>query len=185
MRRLLGILAILFVSTGVCACSDDALELTERLTVAMQGTFVAPVDADGNAEPRFQNYVLTDVVLIEAGGVETSVYKATEATALKIVNRSQIIYEADLAELVDKTFTSARVSFQPGITGGGKIEDAMAVTLVDPELEIPSPFTVEATTTYRLNIEVQWKNTVTRDEDSDPKTETMTAPSFALDLGKG
>ena len=183
MRLILGILSVLLVSTGLCACADTSLDLKEKLDVAMQGTFEAPVDADGNAEPRFQTYVLTNIVLVDSDGVETSLFTDTEPLELKIVNRSQIIYEADLHDLVNKSYASARVSFQSTVLGGGKYGDAMSVELIDPDLDIPDALTVETATNYRMNVQVQWKNTVTRDDDAG--TETMTAPSFALDLGKG
>jgi hypothetical protein len=182
MIRLTNILAVCAaLLLLLSACGSTALDLSEKLTVVMYGVYEAPVDATGNVEPRQQHYTLTDVSLINTDGSATSIFVESEPKDLVIINRAQIIEEAPLADYAETSFAGFRVSFASAISGSGKYEAEMPATLSSATADLLEPVTVTKAKVYRLNVKVQWKNTVTRDEDA--KTEEMSAPTFALGLG--
>jgi len=179
--RLLATVAFAYALT---ACGEStSLDVPEKLEVVMLGSFTAPADAAGNAEPRHQTYTLVDVAATAADGTIIDLYEE-DAKELKIINRSQIIHEADLADYVDTAFTQISVQFDPTVKGLGKIEEELTVTLPAPTLTLLEGFTVDSAAVLRLTIEAQWKNTITRDEELDPP-EVMSAPTFVLELKGG
>ncbi len=166
--------------TGLTGCAETfSLSLKEKLLVAMFGAFEAPEGSEGNAEPRSMSFTLEKVTLIADDGTETEMYE-DEPAAFSIVNRSQIIAEADLAEQVGESYSSIRVTLSPEATVVGKIEDSMVVTLGQSELLYTEVFSIEKAKELRLNIKTQWKNIVTYDEAAG--TETATAPTFSLEI---
>ena len=177
-------LVSIILGLGLTACGSTKLELDESLTVAMLGVFEAPTDATGNADPRSQTYTLQDVSLVGLDGSLVDLFP-DEPKEIRIVNRSQIIHEADLSDYAEAVYAGIRVEFAAAVVGAGKIEPEMAVTLADPIVLYAQQFTVEKAIAQRLEIHVQWKNTVTRDEAADPVTEVMAVPTFATQLVDG
>jgi hypothetical protein len=169
------------LTTG-CGSTSTTLELGEMLTVAMIGVFEAPPDAEGNAEPKFVKFDLEGLKLAAADGTEVELFEEEEPLEARIINRSQIIYEASLADYVDTEFTSLTVTFGQDIVAGGKYEDEITAELPVAAAEYVDAITVEKAKGLRLTVQVQWKNILTRDEEADPPTETMTAPTLTLDL---
>lgn len=162
------------------SCSQStSLDLKERLTVAMLGIFEAPQDADGNGEPRSMAFTLQSVTLKSTEGSDVELFE-DDPTEFSVINRSQIITEAEIGDYVDQTFSGISVSFAPEVTVVGKIESDIPVTLVNSELFYEDLIEVKKAKSFRLNIKVQWKNTITRDEDAE--TETAVPPSFSLEI---
>ena len=163
-----------------CAQSTK-LDLTEKLTVAMQGVFEAPVDATGNADPKFEKFTLSAVTAVDSDGTSVNLYE-DDPKEFRIISRPQIIFEADISDYVDKSFNTVALTFDPTTTVGGKIESDLAVALTDASPMLTDTFTVEKAKGLRLDVKVQWKNTVTRDEDADPASETASSPTFTLEM---
>jgi hypothetical protein len=183
VNRKLASMILSLAALGLGGCSTE-LDIKESLTVAMLGVFDAPADATGNADPRAQTYTLEDVGLVAADGTVTDIYDA-DPLEVRIVNRPQIIHEAELGDYKDLTYAGIRVQFSAAVVGIGKIEDELPITLADPVIVYAQAFTVEKGIAQRLEVRVQWKNTITRDEAADPPTETMVAPTFATELVDG
>jgi hypothetical protein len=169
--------SILSLLTG---CGDSlSISLKEKLLVAMIGVFEAPEGAEGNAEPRSMSFTLEKVTLIAEDGTETETYEGDPAE-FAIINRSQIIAEADAADYVGDSFAGIRVTFSPEATVVGKVDDSMNVALTQSELLYAEAFTFEKAKELRVNIKTQWKNTITFDETAN--TETAISPSFELEI---
>ena len=160
---------------------DQSLEFSETLVVGIIGVFTAPDDATGNAEPRNVTLTLEDVQIVASDSGTVDLY-TDEAEEFKVASRSQIIFEADLADYVDQEITSLQVTFASAATASGKYEEELAITFDDVTVEHTEAFTVSAAQTNRINIQLEWLNIITRDEDADPPTETISAPSFATEL---
>lgn len=169
---------------SLTACGATKIDLKESLTIAMFGAFEAPADATGNAEPRSQTYTLQDVALVAADGTVVDLYDE-DAKEVRIINRAQIIHAADLSDYKENSYASIRVQFAAGVVGAGNLEDELTLTLADPVIVYAQTFTVEKAIAQRLEIQVNWKNTITRDDDADPVTEVMAAPAFATQLVDG
>lgn len=173
---------LLALAAGISACGDATkLDLTEVLSVAMQGTFEAPPAADGNSEPRALTFTILGLTMTRDDGTVDDLFAdETEPKEVRIINRPQIVYEPEVHDYVDVTYTKLTLTLDASATAKGKYEDEIAVTLAQPVAEFVDTFTVEKAKSMRLDLSVQWKNTVSRDDDE--KTETMTSPTFVLDL---
>jgi len=170
---------LLLVPVLLSACGQTSLDLTETLAVGMLGVFEAPQDAEGNGEPRSMSFTLQGVKITDADGVDTSLFEG-EPVEFSIINRSQIIAEADVSEHVGETFSSITVTFAPSVGVKGKIDENLEVTIANPELQYVDSIAFETAKKARLNIKVQWKNIITRDEEA--KTESVTPPAFSLEF---
>jgi hypothetical protein len=174
--------ARILAAAGAClplgGCGQTEIDLEEKLVVAMYGVFVAPADAAGNAEPKYQSYTLTGVGFTAADGTVVDLFEDAEPVQLRIIDRSQIIFETVIHDHVDTAFASASVTFEPTVGVGGA-GDELTTTLPSPTLTLTEAFTVEKAKSRRLELKVQWKNTITRDAD-DPSLETVTPPTFAV-----
>lgn len=173
---------LLALAGGVSACGQSTtLDLTEKLSVAMQGTFEAPPSAAGNAEPKAVTFQITGLTMTRADGTIDDIFQdETEPKEVRIINRPQIVYEPKVHDFVDVAYTKLTLSLAATAEAKGKYEDAMSVTLAQPTADFVDTFTVAKAKSMRLDVSVQWKNTVTRDDDA--KSEVMSSPTFLLDL---
>jgi hypothetical protein len=163
------------------ACGSSA-SLTQdvELNVAMTGVLEAPADAVGDTDPKSLTFQLTDASITSDEGEATDLYTADEPTSVRIISRSQIILTAPLKALVGKTFSKISLTFDPTVTGQGKKNDALSTTLAAPTIEYTAPIKVETGKSMRLDVEVQWKNTIAKDADTGE--EALSAPAFTLAL---
>jgi hypothetical protein len=167
---------------ALSACGQTTtLDLTEILSVAMQGTFEAPPAAAGNAEPKAVTFSIEGLTLTRDDGTVDDLFEGeTEPKEVRIINRPQIVYEPEVHDFVDVAYTKLTLTLSATATAKGKYEDEMPVTLAQPVAEFVDTFTVEKAKGMRLDVSVQWKNTVARDDDAE--TETMSSPTFVLDM---
>lgn len=172
----------LLLEMQLSACggaTSSSLALNETLTVAMIGVFEAPADAVGSAEPKSVTFTVEGVTMTATDGTAIELFEG-EPVDYKVVSRSQIIFEADLSEYVKHDFSSISVTFAPTIIGKGKYEDEMPATLTISSAVYADAFTVEKGKALSLDIAVQWKSTVSRDDEA--KTEAFSSPAFVADL---
>jgi hypothetical protein len=176
LKQLLCVTALVLLS----GCGDTfSLSLEEKLLVSMLGVFEAPEGAEGNGEPRAMSFTLETVTLIAEDATEIELFE-DDPTKFDIINRSQIIAEADMADYVGDSFPGIRIGFAADATVVGKIEDNLVVTLSQADLLHSEVFTVEKAKELRLNIKTLWKNIITIDEAAG--TESAVAPSFTLEI---
>lgn len=181
-HRSLGVALLLFVCTLLNGCGESAsLDLSEKFTVAMLGVFEAPADAEGNAEPRSLSFTLQSVALTSAEGASVALYE-DEPKEFSIINRSQIIAEADIAEYVGQAFTAVTVTFSAAVTAVARTSSDLPITLPSPALVHTAPIAVSKAKSHRLNIGVLWKNIVTYDDSGETPVETVSAPGFSFEL---
>jgi hypothetical protein len=176
-------IALLWSLAGLWSCgSQTKLAFDQVLQLVMFGIFEAPPDAIGNAEPKSQTYQLKGFSITKTEGAEVvNLYPETIDPSV-IISRSQIIHEGDLTDLEDTSFSKLTVEFEPQVTVKGDVEDALALTLTEPVLTLDETFVIEKAQKLRLNVKVQWKNTILYDDSVDPPKETVTSPGFILDL---
>jgi hypothetical protein len=164
------------------ACSGETeLDFSEKLTIAMLGTYEEPAGAAGNADPKFVNVTFIDASLTRSNGAIVDLFEG-EPTAFRIINRSQILHEVDMSSYVDETLSAISVSFEASVTAGGKLGSALESTLLATTVSSASTLTVESAIQKRLEIHLQWKNTITLDESLDPPTETLGMPGLSATL---
>jgi hypothetical protein len=165
-----------------CGISKSTLGLTQGITIAMTGTFEAPPDAAGNSDPRFEKITLNKVTLNKSDGTTVDA-SPTDPAEFKILSRPQIIAEKDLTDAVGTTFTSIDFEFAGTVLVTGRYSTDMEVALPNPTPSYSGSFTVEQQKSVRLDISLQWRDTVTRDDSA--KQDSATAPAFSLDLTSG
>src|SRR5687768_747468 len=90
---------ILLLSGSVLGCSSSSgIESDQLLIISMFGAFEAPPEAEGNNEPKYQSYELTDITMTTADGTEVIDLYDIEPKTVRIINRSQIIYDLDASD---------------------------------------------------------------------------------------
>ncbi len=184
---------------GGCGADSSDIAFTEKLTVSMLGDFTVPFDsttyataldnttmtsaaATGNSEPKNQVYTLSGVTAVDSDSTTLDLFTLAEAesSVITVVDRSQIIFEADLTdfknsviESISLTFAATGVAKSPG---GEELTFSLpASTLVHTE-----QWTVTSAVEKRLKVLAQWKYTINVDEDTE--AETVEASSFTTEL---
>lgn len=164
------------------ACSSgDALNFSEKLTFTMVGTYIAAEGASGNSDPRFIKVTLVGVSLTKEDGSTVALYE-DEPKLFRIINRPQILHEVDMSPYVGQTLSSLTLNFEPSITGGGRVEDAMESSLMTSTVSYQQAYKVEKAIQKRLEVQLLWKNSVALDESVKPNTETLGQPGIALEF---
>lgn len=179
-------LALYCLLTTLIACDDEFASTDVGVKVRMWGVFEAPVNATGTFSPTWQAYEFIGITLIRADdGSAVDLYSGAPIS-VRIINRPQIIYSETLGNLEglseNDEFSSAEVRFSEILVGAGKLAEDYVVPLDSTNINYGLPFTVEPGKDLRFNINVLWKNTVTRDADGSPGTETMSAPTLRLEV---
>lgn len=173
----------IFLATfSVLGCGGLSLENKTYLTVKMVGNLVAPSTATGGQYPAWQEYTLQGVYLSpdpESGEV-LSLFNEDPKT-YKIVSRPQIIYQKEIPSTwVGKSFESLILRFDTGVTAAGKFRDDYQIVLDSSDIIYETSFMVEEGRGIVVTVNVNWKNTITRNDDTD--TETWTLPDFVVSV---
>ncbi|MBM4253179.1 MAG: hypothetical protein FJ146_14515 [Deltaproteobacteria bacterium] len=171
-------LTCLIILSG-CADVLSATTVTTKLNIAMTGNAAVPEGAVGTQDPIFQLYTLKSVVLTKSDGTTVTGYDG-EPIDLRIISRPQIITTYDMATDAGVVYSSIAVTFDSAVTGAGRYQDDLAITLDNPVLTYDQPFTVAKAQDRRLDIWVNWQNTVSESEVD--QTNSIQAPSFTLTL---
>jgi hypothetical protein len=164
-------------------CSS-AIDTTKFLTVRALGVLVAPEGATGNYDPVWQEYTLEGVFLSPDpdSGDALSLY-SEDPEAFKVIDRPQIIYKREIDNAwVGETFDTLVVRFSTTVTAAGKYADDYKIELAESDVSNVDSFTIEKGQGIEATINIQWKNTVTRDEASDTSTEEWMAPTFDVSI---
>lgn len=182
MRRLwidgcfFGGLAALLSFTSACSV-DDALDYSEKLTIAMVGAYEQPEGAQGQVDPKFINVTFHDASLIKDDGTLVDLY-AGDPVSLRIINRPQIVQVVDMSAYAKKTLSGLTVSFDPSITAESKSGATLSSSLITETVTATEPLTVEKASQKRLTIRLLWKNTITFDDTVDPPIEILGHPGL-------
>ena len=175
------LLGLGLVVIGIAGCSalTSASSIVTKLNIGMNGMPTIPDGATGNNDPIYQQYSLETVSLTKADGTSVVAYSG-DAKDLRIINRPQIITTYDMSTDVGTTFNSIAVTFSSTVTGAGRYRSDLLIALENPTLTYSVPFTVAKAQDRRLDIYVNWQNTVT-ESDAD-KSDSIQAPGFELKL---
>jgi prophage tail gpP-like protein len=169
--------AALLASLTACGTS---LTLKTGLQLVMTGVLDQAVGATGNADPKYEGFVLKSAAFTAPGGTTVSMYDGPDLS-LRIIDRPQIIADKDLTSYANESITDVVVVFGSTVTAGGKYSDDLAATLTNPTQTYSQAISVTQDSMQQLTINVQWENSITRDDSA--KSETLQEPSFELDLG--
>ncbi len=162
-----------------CADALNATNVTTKLNIAMVGNASVPDGAIGTQDPIFQLYKLVSVVLTKSDGTTVAGYEG-DPLDLRIISRPQIITTYDMAKDSGVVYSSVAMTFDPTVTAAGRYQDDLSITLENPVLTYSEPFTVAKAQDRRLDIYVNWQNTVTESEVE--QTNSVQAPTFSLTL---
>jgi hypothetical protein len=148
----------------------------------MLGTLVAPEGTEGNRDPVWQEYTLEGIFLSpDPASTDALSLYSDDPKAFKIIDRPQVIYKREIdATWVDEKFDSIVVHFSPTVMAAGLYADDYSIELPDGDVKFTDGFTVEKGQGILATINVQWKNTILRDEASDPPSESIIAPTFEI-----
>ena len=179
----ISLIAVLLMGSFIQSCSD-LVKNTKYLTVRVVGVPVAPEGATGSYDPIWQEYTMEGVYLSpdpDADG-ELSLYSG-DPTAFKVIDRPQIIYKREIPSgWVGEKFDSLFVRFSTSVTAAGKYADDYKLELLESDIGNAEGFTVEKGQGIAATINIQWKNTVTRDDASVPPIEDWIVPTFDVSI---
>lgn len=173
---------LLLIITQLVSCNDTSTSFSEKLEIAMSAAFSAPADARGTTDPKSLTFTLTGITLTLSDQTALNLYQDQDPKEFRIVARSQLILEADLSKYVSKEISEIAISFSKNIKGSGKYSSELTTSLSDATARYSVPFKIQTAKTVRLEIQTQWKNTISTDTTTDPPTETLSAPGMILDL---
>ena len=164
-------------SLAACSSTEDAWDFAEKLTIAMVGVFEQPEDAVGNSDPKFVNVILEDVRFTREDGTIVDLFEGDPAS-FRIINRTQIIHEVNMADYVNETLSGLTVEFDPVIGAQHKSGSTLSSSLMFPSVSPRQALKVEKAVQKRLTIRLLWKNTITYDPNTDPPSEVFGNPSL-------
>ncbi len=162
------------------ACGSSSLSTAPKLTIGMLGVFTAPTAVTGNNIPKSETFSMLAASATTAAGKSLAIYEG-KALSFAVVNRPQIILEYDLSKVSGETISSVSVLFDSSLTATGKYNSAMTTTLTNATVTYAAPLVVTTTKAFRLDVNVDWENTVNRDDAA--KTESLESPTLQLVLG--
>ncbi|MBF0443283.1 MAG: hypothetical protein HQK54_15345 [Oligoflexales bacterium] len=166
------VLVLLFIS----GCSDLTLSLAQNLKVTMYGIATSPASAEGTIDPIWQEYTLRAINFL--GSDETTnynVYSGENAEVKRIVNRPQLIFEKDIADINKTSFSWFTLTFDGAVPGASQKSETLTATLADPNLKKKSDFQVTDGKGLEITILIHWKNTIS-------EAGLMQSPEFELKI---
>jgi hypothetical protein len=168
---------------ALLGCSTQSLTATsELLKVSMVGVFERTPDGVGNAEPKRILFTLKGMDFLKDDGTTVDIWEGADETTHRVISRPQIVFEKKISDYVGTTFMGLRLTFDETITGAGKYESELAASLPDPRPKFIQSLKVEKGQGMAITVNIQWKDTITRDSSATPPTETMTPPSLRFSL---
>lgn len=173
---------LLFIITQLLSCNDSTTSFSEKLEIAMYASSSAPADARGTIDPKSLTFSLTGVSITLSDQTTLNLFQDKEPEDFRILPRSQLILEADLSKYTGKECSEIAITFKKEIVGIGKYSKDLTATLGASTSSYATPIKIETAKTVRLEIQVQWKNTISIDTTTDPPGETLSAPGLVLNL---
>lgn len=166
-------LGLWLTMTYLTGCgSDTEVDFSESLTIVMLGTFEETAGASGNAEPRYVDVTFTDATVAKGDGSIVDLFDL-EPVAYRILDRPQKLLEVDMSDYVDTTLSAITLSFGATVKAMGKSKTELSGTFAATTVMTEEGLLVEKAVKKRLEIHVRWKNAITRDDTTDPPTETL------------
>ncbi len=168
--------SLLFLS----ACgATTSLTGSQSFVVEMYGVFEEPVGADGAFEPKWQNYLLTDVLITKSDGSGDVDLMTSDPPVVRIVDRTQIIFSADVAEYEGVAMSGLTIKFDPSIVVAGKAAEH-TVILDTGDMTLAQSISVGKGQGITVLLKVKWKNTIKVDEATGE--ESALAPTFDISI---
>jgi hypothetical protein len=164
----------------IAGCGDlGSLSDSGKLRVVVYGVYTAPESATGNATPEHYELSFSRLQLTQSTGTIVDLSPATTET-LRIIDRPQIVYESDLKDYVDSSFSNVSLLFDSQVLVGGKYNSGYDLTLSDPLISEAAEFTVYEGEDIEIAVMIQWRNTIERDTEA--KSESVQAPTFDVQV---
>lgn len=169
-----------FVTSG-CGAS---LSSDTKFKVRILGSLSQPTGASGSTSPQAQVFLFNNVALQpEDGSAPVELYTG-DPLELRVIARPQEVWSTtDLADHIDKSFTSATVKFDPTVIVVDQEGEEHTLTLDSGDLVMSEPFTITEGDETIVTIRASWGKTITPPTES-VTTTTVSAPSFTLFLGE-
>lgn len=186
-NRLIGVLnslgmklCVLSFLLGACGSDPTKVDFTEKLVISMNSVFEEPAGVTGNNEPKNMTFTMTGLSVTDNEGTATDLFDDADPVVAKIISRSQIIFEGEIADLEGSTISSITVTLAAAGVATSPGDEELAFTLAVPTVVHNEEWAVGVSKSFRLKLLVQWKNIVTVDEDSG--AESIQAPTITTDF---
>lgn len=153
------------------------------LDVKMLGVAEAPDGAMGNVDPISETFTLKKIVALDDEEQEHSLLD--EEKEVKIINRTLLVLHKEMpSEFEGKTFSQFKVEFSTKLSATSRFKQDAELNLESGVVAFDEAFSVGRGHGLTFVIKVKWKNTVTRNEEADPKTDELTAPQLEISFSR-
>lgn len=165
---------VLFATLLWTLVSGCGVSLTtdQNLNVLMTGVPVEPSEVSGDVTPKWESFILTGVSLLSEDASETIIlFSGASPKEIKVVNRPQLAFTKVITDYSETTFSGLTVSFDQTVLAGSKNSEDHVFGLSSGDLTLTETFTVEPGKDIEVNVNVQWKNTVSGEVVQEPGLE--------------
>jgi hypothetical protein len=159
------------LSLGLLGCGKTST--SGELNIEMYGVSVSPADAAGDQAPRWQEFKLVRASLITADGTPTVIHEETDPTAVRIIERPQIIFQKSTEDYENK-YSGLSLDFAAAITGADRKGNELTATLPTTTLTLTQEIDLsDLTGSVTYVVKAAWNNTINSEG-------SMQAPSLLL-----
>mgnify|MGYP003683385987 CR=1 FL=1 len=169
---------LLLIATATFLSSCGVIDTSQYLNVDMYGVYVAPVTQEVTETDVVATPYALNVTLVGVSGVRTDgsalQWEIDDVSDLTIVDRAQRIFQLDLADLEDETFSQLVVTFESDYTLSLKGEDTdLAGTFTTSAITYDTAFQVETGKDLDFSLKVSWQDIIVN-------SQIVTEPALAI-----
>lgn len=173
----------------VSGCGVGDLSESQELIIRMFGASVPPdglqspdTSSANYDQPRAQNYVFLGAALSSGG--QTTELTSDGPRDYRIVDRPQVILNVAIDSFEDNlVFDALDIRFLAQVEGQGKFRSDLSFNLSNSTLRYDqASFQKQPGKDIEVTIQVNWRNTITRDLLDSETSEAMVEPDYQLSL---
>ena len=157
MTFILKIAVFSLSATLLTACDD--FEQDAALTAEIFASYVAPEGADGNVTPFRAEANITSFLVDFSESPQTDLTGELQ-NPLSVVDRRQQLFSFDLSDYEEQQISQITIEFASELLLEAPNLSPLLVELEQTTYLIDTSMTVEKGRSEKINIELQWKNTI-------------------------
>ncbi|MBP6219102.1 MAG: hypothetical protein KA436_11000 [Oligoflexales bacterium] len=173
------VLVMCFLLGGI-SCSDFKDPTQSVLTIKMMGVSKVPSSVTGSFDPISETFELTAAAITDETGKVTDFLEAKGPSSIRVIDRPQIVVSEKLSsDMLSLTYSSLKITLSTAATANSIHVKDQEISLPVSEILYSSPFQLVKGKNMTFVVNVLWKNSVTRSEDS-PPSDSISSPDFEI-----
>jgi hypothetical protein len=175
MQRCILIISIYCLTA--CGLTQQPEPVIEVLMYALPKASEA---SEGTFTPRYYDITVNTITLFLADNAEGIVIDVTEDEKFRIIAREQIVLSSSIADYEDAQLVGVGIELEPEFTAAGKYRSNHILTFQESNIRHTQDVLIEKNRSLKLDIQLNWLNTVTLDEEI--KDESLISPDINISL---